>query len=207
MDIKGSGLIKSGTNSEIGETLSSILQTNILEPNKIRPSKVLKELHLLENDIRESVQKETKYLKPAKVNHENGYANPYSIPGYNGVMVWNLLYPNDQIQLPNTVNLVKLKLEKLVDAQKIADKYPEIFEKLYKNIYTNKNEAISSKGVVWLAIPDGVNRIPDWAIPFINYDYILNASMSPFLPILTSLGVSPLNTFDSDTVYSNILNF
>jgi len=207
LDIKGLQLIKTVTNPEVSQMLIDILEEDILKSNKIDIGLVINKVKAVEDLVIDSIKKETRFLKPAKVNHPNAYSDPLRMAGIRGCMTWDLLYPETPIQLPNNVKLLRLKLGKLIDAQPLSETHPEIYEKLYKEVYNNKNTQISSYGVKWIAIPEDVDIIPEWTHNYIDYDTIINDSISAFLPVFSSLGGHVLPTLDSNTVYSNIIDF
>ena len=76
----------------------------------------------------------------------------------------------------------------------------------YKDkILNNRDERISSKGLAVLAIPRSVDKIPDWVIPFIDYDTITRSVLTKFYSVLESLGVVTIKA-SSKEYFSNILN-
>ncbi|MGL5750111.1 MAG: hypothetical protein ACRCXT_06260, partial [Paraclostridium sp.] len=77
---------------------------------------------------------------------------------------------------------------------------------LVKGIYNNsKLPELANKGIPWIAIPSDVTKIPDWIIPYIDYETIVNTNIKNFTNILSSLDVVELSSVESNTSYSNIL--
>ena len=46
----------------------------------------------------------------------------------------------------------------------------------------------------YLALPNNIEKIPDWAIPLIDYDYISSRNLGTFNPINVSLGLPPIGS-------------
>lgn len=207
MDIKGLPIAKSTLNDKTQDTLQDILENNILRPKKIDVGLIISRLNELENNVRSSlVNGELEYLKPLNVKDMSAYKNPLSEIGIIGVMVWNIVYPEQQIQLPESILLVKVKMEKLENIAELANTDRETFDRLVKGIYNNsKLPELANKGIPWIAIPSDVTKIPDWIIPYIDYETIVNTNIKNFSNILSSLDVVELSSVESNTSYSNIL--
>ena len=76
-------------------------------------------------------------------------------------------------------------------------------------IFRNPDENIRKKGIGILAIPRNVDRIPEWVIPYINYNDVVNGNITKFHPILKSLGIEIISTESKagKSYFSNIIDF
>ena len=98
----------------------------------------------------------------------------------------------------NTVLIIKTEINKK-NIVKIKDTFPGHYERLNKLLLENKSY---KDGISSIAIPINIT-IPDWIIPFVNYNQIILDNIKIFP--LDELGLSRL---DSKYVsHSNIIRF
>ena len=76
-----------------------------------------------------------------------------------------------------------------------------------KNIFNNEHKQISGKGLDILALPRNLQKIPDWVLPFIDYNKIIEDNVGTFIKILYSIGLKRINIKANDVFYSNIIDF
>jgi hypothetical protein len=50
-----------------------------------------------------------------------------------------------------------------------------------------------------------MEKIPDWIIPYIDIDTIVEDNMKSFFPVLKALGFEIINTRANNTMFSNII--
>lgn len=206
MDIKGLGIIKSEITPEMQKKLQDILEHEVLRADIINTGNVVRRLSKVEEEITVSLKNgEPTYLKPAKIKSPEFYANPSSMGGLNGVAVWNTIYPEQAIQLPSVVTLIKVKMQKMSQIESLADSHREIFDTLVDKFYKCGVESIEKKGISWIAIPADLESTPLWIRDFIDYDTIVNDNLSKFASVLEALGIVELPTFESNSSYSNIV--
>lgn len=203
LDIKGLPINKSSTNRIASKRFKDIIEQKILKSDKINVVDILMELYDFENEIRQSLRDGDKtFLKPIKVNDAMAYADPLSNGGYRGAMLWNMLYPNNQIDLPDSFFLVKLTLTKENDLERIEDEY--IRNTIKTNIFESEEKRIRSKGAYILAIPRTEN-IPEWAIPFIDEDTIVGDTMRAFMGVMKALGICTISQQSDSEQFSNYI--
>ena len=205
VDIKGFDFVKSTTTEETTIYFKELIKKYILFTDEIDVIGLIKELEEFQDSIYTSLKNgEKKYLTPASVKEIEGYADPFKMQGVRGVFAWNAAYPDQEIQLPEKLDLVKVKLTAVEDLEPLKDINLDIYKNLKRGIFESKIEKIQKKGVAVIAVPRNVEKIPEWILPFINYDEIVNNVMKKFYPVLDSLGME-IFTVSDRTYHSNIL--
>lgn len=202
LDIKGLSFVKSGISEHIGEYMKDIIQSDIMG-EEINFRNIIHKLNDLANSIRDSLLAgNPKYAKPMAVKDFDMYKNPLSEMGIKAVMAHNYVYPEDPIQLPDHIRAIKVSLSKRKDVEPLKETNPDIYKKIIDNLF--ENEKLRS-GITAFAIPQTQEKIPEWLIPFIDIDTIVEDNMKSFFPVLKSLGFEILNTRATNTTFSNII--
>jgi DNA polymerase elongation subunit (family B) len=206
IDIKGLDFMKSTTSEKVKNVYIDILTRNVLHSKDIKLKGVLKEIGEFEQAIFTSLKKgEKEYLSPISVKELGAYADPFRGQGIRAVHAWNTIYPEMTITLPAKVDIVKLTLDDQRNLDKFMQDEPEIYAKVEKGILNSTEEKIAKKGLVVLAIPKNVEKVPDWAIPYIDYSTISYNVLNKVYPILNSLGFKTLKTSKRE-YFSNIVD-
>ena len=203
LDAKGLQIKKSDTNRIVSKQFTKILEEDILGVENVSLIDILIKVKEIEKTIRESLNNgESTYLKPCNMKDIEAYKDPLSNQGFRGLMVWNELYPESQIVLPDHFFLVKLLVHKPSDLDKIQDiKVRNVIENL---IFNNPEKRIKSKGLYVLAIPRDTS-IPEWAIPCINVEGILQDTMKAFMNVILALGPDKIYMDSNSNRFSNII--
>lgn len=197
MDTKGLAAIKkTNVPKKLRRQFMEILRGDILEAENIDLKKILRKYDGLGNDIRTSLkERNTEYLLPKNAELIETYELPDQIEPIRGVLIWNELEPENQIVLPEKINLLKLK-ELSTDSEEfiwLKENHPEKFNAVMKVVYnegiSNPKLDISRFGFTSVAIPKSVEKIPEYLIPFIDFNAMVNNNISNGYVILESLGV------------------
>jgi hypothetical protein len=205
IEIKGMDFVKSTTRDETRKYFINLVKEKILYVDKINISEILRELERFEGIIRDSLLKgEKHFLIPKSVKELEAYKDAFKEQGVRGIIAWNYLYPSQIINLPEKIDMVKVKLTNEKEVEKLKDVNKEYYDIIMKNIFGNKEPKISEKGVQVIAIPRNVDAIPEWIVPFIDYDTIVNDNISRFYSVLESLGLENIRTSKKE-YFSNIL--
>lgn len=204
IDIKGLSFVKSGISEEIGEYMKGIIKEDIMG-ERINFRGVLRKLNELANTIRDTLLAgDPTFTKPMAVKDFTMYRDPLSEMGIRAVMCHNYIYPEDPIQLPDHIRAIKVKMTKKKDIENLQSTHPDIYERIVKNMFENSNPRLT-KGVNSIAIPQTMEKIPDWIIPYIDIDTIVEDNMKSFFPVLKALGFEIINTRSNNTMFSNII--
>ena len=207
-DIKGFDFKKSNTSKEVGELYTNMIKKHILYSEKPEIAEILRECYEFEQEIYRSLDAgEKKYMTPCNVSEIESYAFPDRIAGIRGVLAYNAIYEEDGqgIQLPEKCDGIKVNLNTMEQMEKLKEINEEVYNKIMKGIYNSKDKAIREKGFNYLCLPRNIDKIPDWAIPFIDKDSVANNLLSKFHGVLESLGLELL-TNSKASHHSNIIH-
>jgi len=142
-----------------------IIKKDILTADHIDVSTILNKMYAFKDEIRRSIEKgETKFLTNASAKELAAYKDPQSNQAVKAVLAWNLIYPDNMIDLPSKVSLLKTNIFSLEDIEDLKDKdervYNIIKEKIFNdttgyfiNIKKESMHKIKEKGNWWLEIP------------------------------------------------------
>lgn len=183
----------------------NLVKERLLYVKEINISDILRDLEKFEGIILNSLKNgEKSFLIPKSVKELEAYKDPFKEQGVRAVLAWNYLFPAMLIQLPEKIDIVKVNMrnEKEIEPLKEIDK--EIYDKIVKNIFKNPNKKIADKGIEVIAIPRNIEKIPEWILPFIDYDTIVNDNISRFYSVLESLGIETIKT-SGKRYFTNIL--
>ena len=226
-EIKGFEFIKSNVKPYLRDFYTQLATNEILEADEISPSRIFKQMAQLKSDIEYGMSHgDSKFYKQAKVKTPDNYKNPFSTQGITAVMLWNAICPTMAIELPADVNIVPIKSLRLPkppertkptevvqldpfknkNITELADKYPDVYQRLYNEIYTNVNPQIRYMNLSSIALPKNTNlTIPQYVFDLINYDEIVTNSIQLFLPVMESLGIRSVPTTSNTNHMTNIV--
>ena len=208
VDLKGIDFIKSTANDYVKKFFKDIVKEKLLFGGTINIQEILNDLNTLSSDIKTSLSKgEKTFLTPQKVKEIEAYDTPMSNMGIRGALIWNWVYPDNEIELPSKLDIVKVKMVKESHIRSLETTNPEIYKILMENIFENPDKKISSKGINYIAIPQKMSCIPEWIIPFIDTDTVILDNVKKFFPVLESLGLKIIKTKSDTSYYSNIVSF
>lgn len=206
-DIKGFDFVKATTSDKAEKIFKDIIKKHILGPEKPDLKATIRELTKFQNDIRSSIRnRELTYLTLGNAKDLEAYKDPGSEQTVRGVLTWNMLYPDNKIEFPSKVSLLKLNLFKEEDMEPLLRSYPEVYDILYENIFhdttgifvvpkksptkSDPNRVLlKQRGVQVLAIPSNA-EIPKWCDPFIDYTNMINSIISPFKSVMELFGTA-----------------
>ena len=139
----------------------------------------------------------------------SAYKQPETNQAVKGMLVWNMLYPDDKIEIPSKPKLLKLSIYKESDLDKIKDTFPREYEILKNGIFhdetgffvkhkkkkTSKGEekdVTMDVGCTILCVP--LNRtIPEWCMPFIDYATMIDNILAPFKSVIEIFGIQNIS--------------
>lgn len=162
----------------------------------------------LAETVRSSLERgEKTFLTPKKCKEAGAYKMPFQEQSFRGAYAWNVIYPDMQIEFPDTVDIIQLNIHKLEDIEEMSKSHPDIYKNIKRYIFESKLEEVRKKALTVLGLPKNIEKIPDWCIPYINYDKIVNDNTNKMKSILESLGVQIIETDSTTKRYSNIVKF
>lgn len=224
MDIKGLAMAKSITNKYTQKRLKQIMYEDVLKlGEEFDQMKLLKDLAIFEKEIFNKLSSGDKSLyKPRKIKSFTSYDDPLRIGGMKQAMAWNELKDEGIVGFDldgtNNIDIVDTNI-----TLKTVEKLKTIAENLYVESKDNNDKSLEEKADNYLdkyerikallkgdiykgtingiAIPTDIPT-PEWVREFIDYNKIINDSLSLF-PVET-LGIFRGN---SNNNYTNILSF
>ena len=275
LDIKGFDFKKASCSEEAEEIFLSIIKKRLMSEGNIDPANLYKDILKFAEDVKNSIiSNEKTFLPLASAKDMAAYADPSSEQSVRGVITWNILNPDNVIELPSKVNMIKLNtfteesIEPLKKTNpleynlimdnifndktgifvsykeyplyvdyvnpsdpKWIEKVPQKFRSKYKkkdpteyNKFVEKYDgpnprpieeryALKKRGMQCIAIPSNGN-IPDYLIPFIDINTMVNNIVAPFNSVLELFGFQPIEEGKShggvnrkSTKYSNVIKF
>lgn len=225
-EIKGFEFIKSNTKPYLRDFYTKMATEEILESENINPNRIFRKMAQLKSDIEYGMSHgDSKFYKQSKVKTPENYKNPFSTQGITAVMLWNAICPNNQIELPADVNIVPIKSLKMDKPKResptevvyddpfknkniaeLEHKYPEVYQRIYNQIYSNTNPLIRYMSISSIALPKNTDiNIPQYVFDLINYDEIITTSIQLFLPVMESLGIHSIPTTANTSHMTNII--
>lgn len=213
IDMKGLAIKKSNTNKFVSEYFKDMLKNDIILSKDISYSVVIRKYFDLIDIIKNSLRKgETKFTTPSRANEIEGYKNPVNIMTIRGVLTWNILYPENEIVLPENVNLIKLFLPENYenirasivsyceenDIEYNEDELEVFLDRLREafNIeYTIDKDTVIQKALMKdgilniLSLPKNIKEVPVFIRPFMNIDTMVYDHLNAATIILDCLGI------------------
>lgn len=206
---KGVEHLKSECNQFTREFITNLIANEVLEAgDEISVKNVINGVRELANTVKTSLEKgEKTFLTPKKCKEAAAYKMPFSEMSFRGAFAWNVIYPDMEIQFPDTVDIVHLNIHKLEDISQLKEIDNEIYNRIKRFIFESKIEEVRKKALTVLAIPKNIETIPEWCRPYINYDKIINDNTTKMRALLESLGVQTIQSSSNMDRYSNIIKF
>lgn len=199
LDLKGVTFMKSSSTKRTSEFITNdIIMEEILNTKgKVNIVRINRKINKYMKDIRERIEKgDLEYHNQAtKVKDFAAYASPSSIPGAVGTHLWNLLHPEEPIQLPDTVTLIKLNGTKKSELEPVRKIDEELYEKL---VFYMENDEMFKKGIRYIALPGDVEKIPEWALSIMDVDGVVSKNMGLFAQITAPLNMPQITVTRKD---------
>lgn len=229
-DIKGFDFVKATTSKESELFFKGLIDKYIMGDD-IKPVDLMNDLKAYANNIRKSIENgEITYLPITSAKELSAYKDPASEQSVRGMLAWNILNPDSEIDIPSKPKLLKLNLFSEKDLEKIKHTFPDEYDIIKEKIFndttgifvsTKKKEDKNGnvkyikkeRGLVVLCIPTN-KTIPDWCKPFIDYDTMIDNILAPFKSVTEILGIKNISVGKvvngtarkSDTI-TNIVRF
>lgn len=203
-EIKGHDFKKAGVTEYLSEKLINVVETRILNSNGVDIPGMLRDLDNIEKEIYSSLAEGRRdYLVRMNCKVPEAYKRPESMGQVTSVLAWNTICPNAEIMVPDKLDVVLVKIPNEAALEPIKDKFPVEYDRINRLLLHGPVEGFRKNGVKYIAIPNSLDKIPDWIIPLIDYNYIVSRNLGTFKPILESLGLPPIGS-KSISYFSNI---
>ena len=192
-DVKGFDFKKSQTSDEVSEIFSKMVDDYILHSDIINVKELENAFFNFQNHIIDTIRSgDIGYLPIASAKEIGAYKDPSSEQSVRAVIAWNLLNPDEQIELPSKIRLLKLNIFKESDIDDLRNTHPDIYNIIINEIFRDKtgmfikqkkDGKMNVKGLQALAIPI-TSKIPEWTQPYIDITTTVNGIMSPFKSVM-----------------------
>lgn len=212
IDLKGLAIKKSNTNKFVSEYFTNTLKDDIILANDINYSNIIRKYFDLIDIIKKSFNNgDTKFTLPLRANEIESYVNPLNVMQLRGILTWNVLYPEEEITLPNNVNIIKIIIEEDYDEIKnkiinycnennisykdedlnlFMDRIHDTFNVSYNIGKTTIEKALTKKGILnIIALPKTEQSIPLFLRPFLDVDTMVYDHLNSGTIILDCLNI------------------
>lgn len=248
IDTKGFDFKKATTSEYAEKVFNQLIKDYVVTPEHVDVKSLINGLRAFKKEIITSIRNgERKFLPNGNAKEFGAYKEPGREQSVRGVLTWNYIYPDNQIDLPAKISLVKMNIFNEEDMKDLERTHPEIYQTIMDKIFNDttgffvtstfippitylnpkKKEWYSDipkkyqtkfkklgpfewnkwvdkvmdhevkvadkeregyyeykkRGLQVLAIPSNA-KIPDWAMPYIDYDTMVNTIIAPFKPVL-----------------------
>jgi hypothetical protein len=207
IELKGHDFKKAGSSQHIEDRIMGIIKRDIIDPAEINVIQLMRDVSALEQEIRDSLtNRERTFLVRMNCKVMKVYAEPYSMGAYLGPMLWNLIYPDNMINIPDKCDIVFLSIpnEKVLE-EKLGTKYPKIANIIKKTFFESGIKQLQTNGVKYLALPNDGSKIPEWVLEVMDTERIVTRNAGTFYPVLKALTFTTIVAGDFEYT-SNILN-
>lgn len=217
-DIKGYDFKKASTSDDASKFFMHVVKDLILEPENIDLKVIMTEIQRFREEVRISLEEgDRKYLPMGNAKELEAYAEPKSEQSVRGAMAWNLIYPDHAVELPVKLSILKTNIYEESDIADLKNKDPELYQRIVDNIFNDKTGFFNKKagkdgkikreGLSVIGIPLH-EKIPDWIIPYIDYQTVINSVLSPFKSVTDTFNLPSIEegkTGRKTTGFSNII--
>ena len=248
IDTKGFDFKKATTSEYAEKVFNQLIKDYVITLEHIDVKSLINGLRAFKKEIITSIRNgERKFLPNGNAKEFGAYKEPGREQSVRGVLTWNYIYPDNQIDLPAKISLVKMNIFSEEDMEDLERTHPEIYQTIMDKIFNDttgffvtstfippityvnpkKKEWYSDipkkyqtkfkklgpfewnkwvdkvmdhevkvadkeregyyeykkRGLQVLAIPSNA-KIPEWAMPYIDYDTMVNTIIAPFKPVL-----------------------
>ena len=162
-DIKGFDF-KKATCSEYAESIyMDIINKRILHSDEIDLQGILSDIYAFRDEVRNSILSgDKKFLPNGNAKEIAGYKNPNSVQNVKAMVAWNSIHPDNQIEPPSKMSLLKMNIFSEDDIAPLKETHPDIYERIIKYIFRDETGMFVKKE--W--IPTGVyyvyKKSKDW---------------------------------------------
>ena len=158
----------------------------ILTSEEINIEGLLDAYYALRERLFVEARSNTAYYKALSIKTPEAYAKSKSLPAQmKGAIIWNNLYPEEEILPMDRVLLVPLNTELMLNStdlriQKILEISKVDDEKLKKNIH--------------ICLPESYKETPEWLQPYVDMEVLVDKLLGPFKQILGLFDVTMADT-------------
>lgn len=145
-DIKGFDFKKASCSEYAENAFMKIINDHIINSEKIELKDILIEIKKFKEEVISSIKRgENTFLPNGNAKELAGYSDPGTIQSVRGVLSWNLLEPDNIIELPAKVSLLKMNIFKREDVLPLKETHPEIYDIIITKIFGDETGIFVTK--------------------------------------------------------------
>jgi hypothetical protein len=189
-DIAVSGLsFKKRDSAEfLEEIMVHLYDKYILTPDRVSVEGIMDEYYALRDKLKIVLKDDTKYYQVQSLKDVSAYDPNKILPEQmRGALVWNELFPDEQLMPMDRVTVVRLSFAKM--REHISDD-PKISAILNMTLKNNEKE----KDTPFICLPEYYHEIPEWLKPIIDVDGLVDKLLTPFKQLLSLFDIMVAET-------------
>ena len=157
-DIKGFDFKKATCSEYAEKVFTNIIKQHVLMSEEIELKDIIGEIYAFRDEIIRSIESgDNRFLPNGNAKELNGYADPSRQASVRAVEAWNRIYPDNLIELPSKVGMLKMNIFTADDIAPLRKTHPDIYERICKEIFEDNTEMFVKS--TW--VQDGVQKIMD----------------------------------------------
>lgn len=137
-DIKGFDFKKATTSEYAEEVFMRLIKDHLLNSKTLELKEMNKGIKAFKKEIKDSILKgERTFLPNGSAKELGAYKNPSSQQSVRGALAWNMIYPDNQIDFPSKVSLLKMNIFTEDDISDLKNTNPEIYNTIIDKIFND----------------------------------------------------------------------
>ena len=158
----------------------------ILTSDEINVEGLLDAYYELRERLFVEARSNTAYYKALSIKTPEAYAKSKTLPAQmRGAIIWNNLFPEEEILPMDRVLLVPLDTEKMLSSDNLM---------IQRILQISRVEDEKLKKQIHICLPESYKETPEWLQPYIDMEVLVDKLLGPFKQILGLFDVTMANT-------------
>lgn len=201
----GLALTASNMNSIVREAFDDILLNRIHKAKDIDLMGIYGEIITVENKLRSLLESGDPSIGlSGNYKDETMVDNPYHMYHIRGGIVWNRIYPDNINRGGNKIFIFPMNINSMKDIDDLKSSFPKIYSTIRDEVFMDEN--LGKYGITYISVPDSLEKLPEWMIPYIDIDKIIDSHMSPMKRLLPSIGLHINRINSNKSSHSSLIN-
>ena len=180
------------------DIMTHLYDKYILTPDHISVEGIMDEYYALREKLKGELEYNTGYYQVLGLKDVSAYDPNKILPEQmRGALVWNELFPDEQMMPLDRVIVIRLSFDKM---REHSSDDPKIAEVLRMSLVNNEN----MKDVPFICLPEHYKEIPEWIRVIIDKDGMVDKLLTPFKQLLSLFDVMVAET-KAGTVASRMM--
>lgn len=198
----------SSINHDVQKQTNSLIENKILRSKVIDPVAILTGIKEIEESIKLRIKAGDKsFGKRCRYSGPDGYkTGVYQNAAGRGSLIWNIINPNDEINVGEYGYMFKTIVHTIEDIEVIKDIDESVYRKIKDKIFADEN--LRKYGLSVICIPiDNDRPIPEWIIKIIDVDDLISKQIQPLTSLMPSIGIYNSRISATKNKISSIISF